>query len=94
MSDHNKSIGQRIGEAVDKAKDIAGDLLDGAKEKGKEGESRTSANVHDAKAETSENPLEKLGHKVGAAVDRTKADVHEGKAEAHKERAKDRAERD
>ncbi len=91
---NNKSFGQRVGEAVDKAKDVAGDLLDGANEKRKEAGDRTEANVHDAKAETSENPLEKAGHKVGAAVDRAKAEGHEGKADLHEERARERAKRD
>ena len=94
MSNQDKSIGQRIGEAVDKAKDVAGDLLDGANEKRKEADDRASANVHDAKAETTDNPLKKAGHKVGAAVDRAKAEGHDKKAEHHRERAEDRAKRD
>ena len=94
MSDQNKSVGQRIGDAVDKAKDVAGDLLDGANERRKGAGDRADANVHDAKAETTDNPLEKAGHKVGAAVDRAKAEGREGKAELHEERARERAKRD
>jgi hypothetical protein len=93
LMSNDKSLGQRIGDAVDKAKDVAGDLLDGANEKRKEADDRTSANVHDAKAETTDNPLKKAGHNVGAAVDRAKAEGHDKKAEHHQERAEDRAKR-
>lgn len=94
MSDNNKSFGKRVGEAVDKVKDVAQDALSGADEKRKETGNRADANVHDAKAETSDNPLDKAGHKIAGGVDRAEAEGHSGKAEYHEEKAKHRAERD
>ena len=56
MSD-NKSFGERIGGAVDKAKDVAQDALSGADEKRQEAGSRADANAHDAQAENQRQPL-------------------------------------
>ena len=94
MSDKNKSFGERVGETIDKAKDAAQDTLSGADEKRKEAGDRTDANVRDAKAETSDNPLDKAGHKIAGGVDRAEAEGHSGKAEHHEERAKNRVKRD
>jgi hypothetical protein len=94
MSDKNKSLGERIGGAVDKAKDVAQDAFASANEKRKEAGERSSANAHDAQAETSDNPIDGAKHSVAGMVDRAKAEGHDSKAEFHEERAKERAERD
>lgn len=94
MSDNNKSLGERVGKAVDKVKDVAQDAFAGANEKRKEAGERSSANVHDARAETSDNPIDGAKHSVAGMVDRAKAEGHDSKAEFHETRAKDRAERD
>ena len=91
MSDNNKSFGDRIGGAVDKVKDVAQDAFSSADEKRQEAGDRTDANVQDAKAENSDNPLEGAGHRVSGAADRAEAEGHDSKAEFHEERAKDRA---
>ncbi len=91
MSNNDKSFGERVGQAVDKAKDVAKDAFSSADEKRKESGDRADANMHDAKAETSDNPLDKAGHKIGGAVDHAEAEGHSGKSEFHEERAKERA---
>ena len=91
MSDNDKSFGERVGGAVDKAKDVAQDAFSSADEKRKEAGNRTDANVQDAKAENSDNIFEKAGHKISGGVDRAEAEGHDSKAEFHEERAKDRA---
>jgi hypothetical protein len=94
MSDRDKSLGERVGAAVDKVKDVAQDAFASADEKRKEAGARGSANVHDAQAETSDNPIDGAKHRVAGAVDRLKAEGHDGKAEFHEARAKDRTKRD
>ena len=94
MSNNDKSLGERAGGAVDKAKDVAQDAFSSADEKRKEGGDRADANVQDAKAENSDNVFEKAGHKISGGVDRAEAEGHSGKSEFHEERAKDRAKRD
>ncbi len=91
MSNNDKSLGERVGGAVDKAKDVAQDTFSSADEKRKEAGNRTDANVQDAKAENSDNVFEKAGHKISGGVDRAEAESHDSKAEFHEERAKERA---
>ena len=90
MSD-NKSFGDRVSGAVDKAKDVAQDAFAGADEKRQEAGDRADANAHDAQAENSDNLFDKAGHKLGGAADRAEAEGHDSKAEFHEERAKERA---
>ena len=87
MSD--KSVGERLGEAANKAKDKLENAGKAVEHSVKGAGNRASANAHDAKAETSDNVFEKAEHTVKGGVDRAKANVNEGKADYHEERAKD-----
>lgn len=49
---------------------------------------KARAQVHAAKADTSDNPVEKLSEKAKAAVDRTKAKIHQIDSDAAASRAK------
>lgn len=66
MTDENKSIGERLGDAVD-----------AVKHKVNEGADRARAEVHDFKAETTDNPVESAVEKGEGMVDRGKAELHE-----------------
>ncbi len=70
MTDRDKSIGERLGEAAD-----------AVKSKVKGGADRARAEGHDFNAETSNNPVEGLVEKGKGAVDRAKADLHDAHAE-------------
>ena len=65
----NKSIGERLGEAVDAVKSKVNEAGD-----------RANANVRDAQAETADNPVEGAVRKGQAAFDRAKAEVNEERA--------------
>ncbi|GHF43841.1 hypothetical protein HNQ07_001928 [Deinococcus metalli] len=69
MSD-DKSVGERLGDAVD-----------AVKHKANEGADRARAEEHDYRAETSDNPLERAVEKGKGLVDRGKAEMHEAASE-------------
>ncbi|SMB84189.1 hypothetical protein [Deinococcus hopiensis] len=69
MSD-DKSIGERLGNAVD-----------AVKHKVNEGADRARAEGHDFKAETTDNPIESAVEKGKGLVDRGKAELHENASE-------------
>ena len=73
----NKSVGEKLGSAVNAAKSKVNEMAD-----------RGRAEMHDAKSETTNNPVERLTEKGKAAVDRTKAEYHEGSAEVHARRSR------
>ena len=93
MSDH-KSIGERLGDVVEKVKDVAGDAAKAVKNKADEAGHRSSAEAHDARAEGSDNVFEKLEHTVKGGVDRAQAEGDAGKAEYHQEKAEHTLKRD
>lgn len=65
-----KSMGERLGEAVDSAKHKVNEMAD-----------RTRAEGHEVKAETSDHPVERVVEKGKASVDRGKAELHEAASE-------------
>ena len=76
MSD--KTLGERAGEAMDAVKSKVNEVAD-----------RTRAEGHEAKAETTNNPVERAVEKTKGAVDNAKADGHEAQAHVQSERAKE-----
>lgn len=70
MTKREGSLGEKLGSAAD-----------AVKSKVNEGADRARAEGHDAKAETSDNPLESLVEKGKGAVDRAKAGHHEDRAD-------------
>ena len=76
MTDDKKGIGERLGDAVDAVKN-----------KVNEGADRARAEGHDFKAETSDNPVERVTEKGKGLVDRAKAEVHEGASERNADEA-------
>ncbi len=94
MSDKNKSFGESVGGMVDKAKDAMSDAGKSVKNKSDEAGHRSSAEAHDAQAETSDNVFDKAEHKVKGGVDRTQAEGDAGKAEYHEEKAKSKVKSD
>ena len=72
--------------------DIRDKLADAGKavrSKVNEGADRARAAGHDAKAETSDNPIEQVSEKVKGAVDRGKAEYHDAAADKAARDAKD-----
>ncbi|GBF08059.1 hypothetical protein DAERI_220002 [Deinococcus aerius] len=70
MTDKDKSLGERLGDAAD-----------AVKHKVNEGADRARAEGHDFKAETSDNPLERAVEKGKGMVDRGKAELHDAASE-------------
>jgi hypothetical protein len=69
---------------ADKVKDVARAV----RSKVNEVADKARAAGHDLKADTSDNPVEKLSEKAKATVDRGKAAVHEADSKAAAKRAK------
>ncbi|MFC4637909.1 hypothetical protein [Deinococcus hohokamensis] len=72
----DKSVGERLGAAVD-----------AVKEKVNEGADRTRAETHEFNAETASNPVDGLMERGKAAVDHTKADLHGARADQKSDKA-------
>ncbi|GGK40425.1 hypothetical protein GCM10008955_37750 [Deinococcus malanensis] len=70
MSEDDKSIGERLGNAADAAKHKVNEMAD-----------RGRAEAHDAKAETADNPVDRTMEKGKGMVDRGKAELHENVSE-------------
>ncbi|AFZ68562.1 hypothetical protein [Deinococcus peraridilitoris] len=68
MSD--QSLGDKLGNAADAVKHKVNEAADRARAEG-----------HDAKSQTSDNPIESLVEKGKAALDRGKAEAHEHQAD-------------
>ena len=86
-----KSIGERIGEMANKAGDVVREVTEAVKDKAQEISHRISSETNQAKAEVSDNPIDKVVHNVKSAVDNVKADVNKAGSEFHAEKAKDAA---
>lgn len=74
MSD--KSVGERLGAAVD-----------AVKEKVNQGADRTWAEAHEFNAETASNPVDRVMEEGKAAVDHAKADLHGARADQQADKA-------
>ncbi|WP_027483365.1 hypothetical protein [Deinococcus pimensis] len=70
MTDRDKSVGERLGEAAD-----------AVKSKVNEGADRARAEGHDFNAETADNPVDRVVEKGKAVVDRAKAGLHGANAD-------------
>ena len=68
--DRKKSLGERLGEAADAVRSKVNETTD-----------RTRAEGHDFKAETSNDPVERVTEKGKALVDRAKAELHEANSD-------------
>lgn len=77
LMERDKSLGERLGEAADAVRSKVNEVSD-----------RARAESHDFKAETSNDPVERLTEKGKGLVDRVKAEVHEANADRQADNAK------
>ena len=70
MSEHEKGLGERLGEAVDAVQHKASEVAH-----------RTRAEGHDFNAETASNPLDRAVEKGKGLAERAQAELHEQASE-------------